>query len=59
LTEDRTCLKCGAVYGDALAHRRWHLAEEERWDTVLALLRGLAEAVDRLTDINRLEEPCL
>jgi aminoglycoside phosphotransferase len=59
---ERTCLKCGAVYGDALSHRRWHLTLEEQWDTVLAILRGLNEQCDLLAESlrpDRLENPCL
>lgn len=40
---DRTCRRCGAVFGDALAHRRWHQMLDERDD-----IEHLAVVVDRL-----------
>ena len=40
---DRTCLRCGAVYTDALAHRRWHRELDE-------LLDELVKAQDQTTD---------
>jgi hypothetical protein len=40
---DRTCRRCGAVYGDALAHRRWHQLLDERDD-----IEHLAVVVDKL-----------
>jgi len=43
---DRTCRRCGAVYGDALAHRRWHATIDEREDiaTMSAALDRMAQA---------------
>jgi hypothetical protein len=40
---DRTCSRCGAVYTDALMHRRWHRELDE-------LIDELTRAADQTTD---------
>lgn len=48
---ERACPVCGAVVGDMLRHRRWHVEDEERVEATVAVLRDLvADAVDRHTD---------
>ena len=41
--QDRTCSRCGAVYTDALLHRRWHRELDE-------LIDELVKAQDQTTD---------
>jgi hypothetical protein len=51
----RTCPRCGAVYGDALLHRRWHRDEEETLQSVRRMLVRLFEELDLIADDAELE----
>lgn len=44
---ERACRVCGVVVGDALRHRRWHVEEDTRVDTTLAVLRALTSDLER------------
>jgi hypothetical protein len=43
---DRACRICGAVVGDRLRHRRWHVEEDDRVDTTLEVLRALTSDLE-------------
>lgn len=53
--QERTCARCGAVYGDALLHRKWHRDDTDRWDRLLAVLRGIEDQTDHLAERLRLD----
>lgn len=44
---DRACRVCGAVVGDRLRHRRWHVEEDDRTDSTLEVLRALTNDLER------------